>query len=139
MNRSEMEELTQSRQQQHRPLVLIVEDNEMQKRLFNLVKDEVEMIPYIVQSTQEAISAAEVLDFNLIIIDLQMPYMYGVECAKQLQELDRQRGIKTPTIAVTANAMPGDREKCMTAGMDDYLSTPFTLAELKEKISIWAA
>jgi len=139
MDKLEVEQLAEARQQQHRPLVLIIEGNQMQRRLYDLVKDEVGMIPYIVQSSQEAVSAAEALDFNLIIIDLKMPDTYGLECAKQLQNLDRKRGTKTPTIAVTANAMLGDREKCMNAGMDDYLSKPFTLAELKQKISTWAA
>jgi CheY-like chemotaxis protein len=139
MNKSDWRKLAEARQETHRPLVLIVEDNEMQQRLYNLVKDEVGMIPYIVRSSQEAVLAAEALDFNLIIIDLHMPHIDGIECAKLLQELDRKRGTKTPTIAVTANAMLGDREKCMSAGMDDYLSKPFTLVELKKKISNWAA
>ncbi len=139
MNETDLKNLAEARQKTHRPLVLIVEEDEMEQRLYHLVKDEVGMIPYIVRSSQEAVSAAEALDFNLIIIDLQMPHISGVECAKQLQELDRKRGTKTPTIAVTANAMLGDREKCMSAGMDDYLSKPFTLVELQEKISNWAA
>ncbi len=139
MNNSDLRYLSVARRITHRPLVLIVDDNETQQELYHLVKDEVGMIPYIVCSSQEAVSAAEALDFNLIIIDLHMPHIKGIECAKQLQKLDRRRGTKTPTIAVTANAMLGDREKCMRAGMDDYLSKPFTLVELKKKISNWAA
>lgn len=139
MNNSDLNKLTEARRETHRPLVLIVEANEMQQRLFRLVKDEVEMIPYITGSSQEALLAAEAIDFNLIIIDLQIPRNDGIECAKLLQELDRKRGTKTPAIAVTAHAMPGDREKCISAGMNDYLSKPFTLVELKKKIANWAA
>ena len=80
--------------------------------------------------------ASERLDFDVIIMDLRLPSDSGIACTKKLQELDLERGTKTPKLAVTAHAMPGDREKCLNAGVDDYLSKPFALGDLKEKILV---
>jgi CheY-like chemotaxis protein len=67
-----------------------------------------------------------------------MPDSNGIQCADRLRLVQKVRDNGTPIIAVTAHAMPGDRERCLSAGMDDYLSKPFTLLELKNKISQWS-
>jgi CheY-like chemotaxis protein len=138
MNNSDLEKLAKARHETQKALVLIIEDDPNQQRLYALIQDEVGMISCIVGDCEDGMKAAEFLEFNLIILDLQMPKVAGLECAQKIQDMERKRGIRTPIIAITAHAMAGDREKCMDAGMDDYISKPFTLAELKEKISIWA-
>ena len=121
------------------PLVLIIEDDKMQQRLYNMIADQVQMTPVIVDCCREAIKVASGSRFDLIFVDLQMPDADGVECVARLRLVDSVRENDVPIIAVTAHAMPGDRERCLSAGMDDYLSKPFTLLELKNKISQWSA
>jgi CheY-like chemotaxis protein len=138
MNNSDFQKLAKARRETRKALVLVIEDDLNQQRLYTLIQDEVGMIPCIVSNCEDGLRAAEFLEFDLIILDLQMPKVTGLECAQKIQEIERKRGIRTPIIAITAHAMAGDREKCMDAGMDDYISKPFTLDQLKEKISIWA-
>ena len=120
------------------PLVLIVEDDKLQQKLYNLIAAQVHMTPTIVASCGEAIRAASEQHFDLIFLDLQMPDSNGIDCTGHLRLLDKVRDNQTPIIAVTAHAMPGDRERCLAAGMDDYLSKPFTLLQLKNKIQQWS-
>jgi CheY-like chemotaxis protein len=67
-----------------------------------------------------------------------LPHIDGLECTKKIRKIEEERGVHTPIIAITADAMPGTREKCIEAGMDDYLAKPFSLNELTDKISSWA-
>ncbi len=120
-------------------LVLIVEDDKLQQKLYSLIATQVRMIPTIVYCCSDAIKAASESQFDLIFLDLQIPDADGIECSVRLRSLDCVRDNKTPIIAVTAHAMPGDRERCLDAGMDDYLSKPFTLIELKDKIFHWSS
>jgi CheY-like chemotaxis protein len=120
------------------PLVLIVEDDKLQQKLYNLIAEQVQMMPVIVDSCRDAVEAATSSRFDLIFLDLQMPDSNGIQCADRLRLVQKVRDNGTPIIAVTAHAMPGDRERCLSAGMDDYLSKPFTLLELKNKISQWS-
>lgn len=120
------------------PLVLIVEDDKLQQKLYKLIANQVQMAPVIVDCCSDAIEEANKSDFDLIFLDLQMPDSDGIQCADRLRLVSRVAESKTPIIAVTAHAMPGDRERCLNAGMDDYLSKPFTLQELKSKIIQWS-
>ncbi len=138
MNKQDLEQLAEARHDTNKHLVLIIEDDVRQRQLYSLIQDHVDMIPCIVSSCSEWIGVSEVLTFDLILLDLRMPKTSGIQCAQKIRELERCRGTKTPIIAVTAHAMPGDREKCLAAGMDDYIAKPFTLALLREKISTWA-
>ncbi len=119
------------------PSVLIIEDDLLQRKLYKLIASQVEMKPTIVGDGAAAVIAAGLFDFALVIMDLQMPDSDGFLCAKSLRQLPRISSNGTPIIAVTAHAMPGDRERCLAAGMDDYLSKPFTLLELRTKIIQW--
>ena len=139
MNHQDLEKLATAKRTTGKALVLIIEDNLKQQKLYRLIKDETGMLPCIVSTCEEGMEAAKFVNFNLIILDLGMPNAGAIECAKKIQEIERKRGIRTPIITVTARAMSGDREKCLDAGMDDYLSKPFSIVELREKISIWAA
>ncbi len=88
----------------------------------------------IAQNGQEAVDAYQREPFDLILMDVQMPILDGLEAAKIIREMPRQTSKRIPIIAVTAHAMPGDREKCLEAGMDGYISKPFKRQSLEDAI-----
>jgi CheY-like chemotaxis protein len=76
--------------------------------------------------------------FDVILMDMQMPVMGGVEATMRIREAEAAMGSpRHPIVAMTANAMQGDRERCIAAGMDDYLSKPVRSSELAEKLLAW--
>jgi two-component system, sensor histidine kinase and response regulator len=81
------------------------------------------------------VKKAIAFNYDLIFMDCQMPEMDGLESAAAIRSL----GFETPIVALTANAMPGDRARCMTAGMDDYISKPVRVAELRRVLDRWAS
>jgi CheY-like chemotaxis protein len=139
MDKKDFDGLLDERRKTGKPLVLIIEDDASQQALYRLGKEVFGMIPYIVTSCVEGMEAAELVDFDLVLVDLKLPNMDGMECTTKIREIERRRGVRMPIIAITADAMPGVREKCIGAGMDDYLSKPFSLHQLTDKISDWAA
>ena len=86
---------------------------------------------------REAVEAAESQDIDLILMDIQMPEMDGVEATKVIRQRERLTGGHLPIIAVTAHATKGYREKCLAAGMDDYLTKPIEPEELEAKLARW--
>ena len=83
---------------------------------------------------QEALEASTAEQFDLILMDIQMPRMGGIEATTRIRKLEAQRGGHVPIIALTANAMKGDRETYLRAGMDGYVSKPINLTKLFEEI-----
>jgi len=76
--------------------------------------------------------------FDLVLMDCQMPELDGLEATRSIRETEaRTCRPRVPVVALTANAMQGDREACLAAGMDDYLSKPFTLAQLQAAVERW--
>ena len=92
---------------------------------------------YIVADCEEAVAASTYFCFDVILMDVQLTGESGLSCTKRIREIDTTKGRHTPIIAVTAHAMLGDKERCLESGMDDYLSKPFTMAELKKKLARW--
>ena len=88
---------------------------------------------------KQAVAEFESQSFDAILLDLQMPEMDGRQAAEIIRESERKRDTHTPIIALTANAMRGDRECCLEAGMDHYLSKPFETATLLELVESLAA
>jgi len=78
----------------------------------------------------EALQKAHDRQFDLILMDLMMPEMNGFDATREIRKDGQGKNIKTPIIALTANAMKGDREKCIEAGMDDYISKPIHLEDV---------
>ena len=77
-----------------------------------------------------AVEKSEAESFDLIVMDVQMPEMDGLEATRRIRQREASTGSRTPIIAMTANAMKGDRERCLAAGMDDYVSKPIRTDEL---------
>jgi CheY-like chemotaxis protein len=115
--------------------VLLVEDNIINQKIvvLNLEK--------IVKNIDIAINGKEALDkfgtskYDIILMDIQMPVMDGIIATKKIREIESSTNSFTPIIAITANAMSGDRETCLAVGMDDYISKPFQVGELVEKMT----
>ena len=116
--------------------VLIVEDNEDNLHLLTLLLED---LPHLSLETAsdgaQALKMAASQDYDLILMDCQMPNVDGYEATERLRASDRNQDV--PVIALTANAMQGDREKCLAAGMDDYLSKPIVIDQLLEAIERW--
>jgi len=87
---------------------------------------------------QEAVELVNSQDFDLVLMDCQMPGMDGFTATRRLREKERQQGkVRVPIIAMTANAMKGDREQCLAAGMDDYIAKPVKISLLKQVLQRW--
>ncbi len=86
---------------------------------------------------REALEAARSRQFDLILMDCSMPEMDGYEATAHIRAHEETIGRRTPLVAMTANTQRGDAEKCLAAGMDDYLAKPITLVELRHKLEKW--
>ena len=117
--------------------ILVVEDNPVNRRVLELMLEKLGCDSTLVTSGEEALTIAATHTFDLILIDWQMPGMDGIATAQALNQrwTDKER---VPIIAITANAMQGDREICLAAGMADYLTKPIDLANLSAAIERWA-
>ncbi|MFN5856198.1 MAG: response regulator [Pseudanabaenaceae cyanobacterium] len=118
------------------PLILLVEDNEVNiKTICSYLKAKgYEII--IARNGEEAVSLTQSSQPDLILMDIQMPKMDGLEAIKQIRS--NPNSTHTPIIALTALAMVGDREKCLAAGADDYMTKPVKLRELASKANkLW--
>jgi len=90
------------------------------------------------QDGLEAVEHAAATRFDLILMDCQLPKLDGYQATGQIRRHEKASGSsRVPIIALTANAIRGDRERCLEAGMDDYLSKPFRLDELQEMLRRW--
>jgi len=117
---------------------LVVEDNAVNQEMARAMLD---MLGFHVTTASNGhegvLAAAADPDLNLILMDCQMPVMDGLAAARAIRIAEA--GVsRVPIVALTGNAMPGDREACMAAGMDDYLAKPFSLAALRAMIDRWA-
>lgn len=91
----------------------------------------------LVENGQQAVELFKEKTFDLVFLDVQMPIMDGYTATEIMRRYERPLGTRTPIIALTAHALQGDREKCLEAGMDDYLSKPLNLEALGEIILRW--
>ncbi|HUX56981.1 MAG TPA: response regulator [Bacteroidales bacterium] len=134
---SKIEELIQ-KDKIHKELkdlkILLVEDNLINQRITLLT------LKPLVKSIDTAINGKEALDkfgtanYDLILMDIQMPVMSGLVATEKIRALEFTTNSHIPILAITANAMIGDKEKCLSSGIDDYISKPFQPAALIEKI-----
>jgi CheY-like chemotaxis protein len=118
----------------------VVEDNEVNARIACAMLQRLGWTVSHVTDGVEALAAIEKRRFDIVWMDCQMPRMDGFTATRALRERERQGGLPpTYVVALTANAVTGDREACMAAGMDDYISKPMRPANLKEAIERWRA
>ncbi len=76
-------------------------------------------------------------EFNLIFMDCQMPEMDGFEATAEIRKQEAKSGRRVPIVALTASAIEGDREQCLAAGMDDYVTKPFTAEQMRSALATW--
>jgi CheY-like chemotaxis protein len=122
-----------------RPLrILIAEDNAVNQRLVRRVLEKLGHSADIAVNGSQAIDAAGRTDYDLILMDCQMPEVDGYEATRHIRE---QQGSTrhTPIIAMTANVLVGDRERCLECGMDDYLPKPIDIRTLALAVERWSA
>ena len=113
--------------------ILLAEDNVVNQRMAQLLLERLGQTADVVSDGVEAVRAATQLPYDLILMDVLMPEMDGLDATRRIREqvpTERQPRI----VAMTANALTGDRERCLQAGMDDYISKPVQLAELAKVI-----
>jgi len=114
--------------------VLVVEDNAVNRRVaYYLLEKQGHQVTEV-ENGKEALSALEKNIFDLILMDVQMPVMDGFEATAEIRKREQSAGSHTPIVAMTAHAMKGDRDRCLEAGMDDYVSKPLNPKELSIKI-----
>ncbi|MCX6589038.1 MAG: response regulator [Acidobacteria bacterium] len=116
--------------------VLVVEDNPVNRRVLELMLTKLGCQPTLVNSGEEALAITTTRPFDLILMDWEMPGMDGLATARALQQRWSESE-RIPILAITANAMQGDRERCLAAGMADYLTKPIDLATLSAAIARW--
>jgi signal transduction histidine kinase/CheY-like chemotaxis protein len=119
--------------------VLLAEDNPVNVEVASAMLEGLGLDVSRACNGAEALQSVRAGDFDLILMDCQMPVMDGFAATAEIRrhQLQRGRGGKLPIIAITANALQGDRESCLAAGMDDYLSKPFTQQALGQTIARW--
>ncbi|MEE9336486.1 MAG: response regulator, partial [Methylococcaceae bacterium] len=118
--------------------ILFVDDNRVNQHLGKAMLTNFDLDFEIVSNGQEALDARKNKTFDLILMDCQMPVMDGFEATHQIRQFEIQtKQERIPIVALTANAMQGDREKCLDVGMDDYLTKPYTAENLSTILAKW--
>jgi two-component system sensor histidine kinase/response regulator len=121
--------------------VLLAEDNPVNVEVASAMLASLGLDVQLASNGEEAARAARAGEFDIVLMDCQMPVMDGFAATAEIRRHEHQSGRRRtlPIIAITANALQGDREACLAAGMDDYLSKPFTQQELTAVIGRWIA
>ena len=117
--------------------VLLVEDNDINLLLASAMLGNLGLSPVRAENGAEAVALVQSSRFDLILMDCQMPVMDGFQATAAIRALPDQHAATVPIIALTANAMPGDEEACLQAGMNDFLAKPFSLQTLHDRLSHW--
>ena len=119
------------------PRVLLVEDNEVNRKV---AQRQIESLGFQAECAQDGREALDLLarsTFDLVLMDCQMPHMDGYETTQAIRQREAAGLVRTPIVAMTAHAMDGDRDRCIAAGMDDYLSKPVKVADLRTVLQRW--
>jgi CheY-like chemotaxis protein len=115
--------------------IMIAEDNLINQQVILHILQNLGYLPTLVENGQEAVAMARDRHFDMILMDMQMPEMDGLEATRIIRKTLQNQPV---VIALTANTMQGDQQDCLNAGMDDYISKPVNLDELVKKLEKWA-
>lgn len=116
-------------------LVLLVEDNPVNQTVIEAMLRSLDYQVCLVGDGAQAVRHAQQADYSAILMDCRLPIMDGYEATRQIRQLQERANV--PIIALTANALQGDREACLAAGMNDYLAKPFKRADLQRILQRW--
>ena len=118
--------------------LLLVDDNELNAMLASRLLKTLGFEVTIAENGAVALDAYARGRFDIVLMDCQMPVLDGYAATRHIRELEaRTAARRTPVIAITANTLAGDREKCLAAGMDDYLGKPYSVRELRPMLARW--
>ena len=116
--------------------ILVVEDNPVNQMTLIAMVKKLGCQAEKADNGEAAVRLATATNFDCILMDCQMPIMDGFEATRLIRELEN-RNAQVPIIAVTANAMSGDRERCLDAGMNDYIKKPIKLDVIRDRLLHW--
>jgi len=119
--------------------ILVAEDNKVNQAVVSRLLERAGHTVAIAANGEEATAMYGASDFDLVLMDVHMPVLDGFGATARIRQMERSRGTHTPLIALTANAMSGDRERCLSAGMDGYISKPVSRDELLDTIAQFAS
>jgi CheY-like chemotaxis protein len=115
--------------------VLLVEDNLVNQKLAVALLEQAGHSVVVAPDGQQGIDRWREGGFDAVLMDVQMPVLDGLEATRQIRLAEQGTARRVPILAMTANAMTGDRERCLASGMDDYLAKPFRRADLLESLA----
>lgn len=115
--------------------ILLVEDNRINQQVAQELLESFGLLAVIAEDGEDAVQQVQEADYDLVLMDIQMPGMDGFEATRMIRLMPELAGL--PIIAMTAHAMEGDREKCLSAGMSDYLSKPINPEHLMQLLQQW--
>ena len=121
----------------HNGRILLVEDNPVNQMVAKKMLEKSGYSVLTASNGEEALEQLAMADYDLILMDCQMPLMDGFEATQAIRQLSHSVKSQIPIVALTANAMKSDEEKCLKAGMNDYLSKPIRIEILKRKVQQW--
>jgi CheY-like chemotaxis protein len=115
--------------------VLVAEDNVVNQKLVKAMLARLGHACVLAADGREAIAEWSAGGYDAIFMDVQMPDLDGFDATREIRRIEAGRAVRVPIVAMTAHAMPGDRERCLAAGMDDYVTKPISLGEIARVLS----
>ena len=115
--------------------ILVAEDNPINQKVVAIMLEKLAYTADVVSDGMLAVEATRETRYDIILMDVMMPMMGGMQAAKLIRR-EESNSHRAHIIALTANAMDSDRHRCLEAGMDDYISKPFVLETLREKLRV---
>jgi signal transduction histidine kinase/ActR/RegA family two-component response regulator len=119
--------------------ILLVEDDAVNRMVVTAMLEKMGCVVDVAGDGEAACSALAQQRYDLVFMDCHMPVMDGFEATRRIRDPARGGDMRTPIVALTADALAGDRERCLAAGMDDYMTKPVSMAQLSAMVQRWAA